>query len=133
MPHRLIEKGVDEMLCLNLNQGEYMTIGESVVVQLDSIVGDRCKLVINAPKEVPVLRGKVLERNGGQRPGCVFEGPRWHRKELVWDLSKVQALAAMRTLLSQMDSQDSNVLALRRQLNHMFPDKTERATEVSNG
>ena len=39
----------------------------------------------------------------------------------------------MRTLLSQMDSQDSNVLALRRQLNHMFPDKTERANEVSNG
>ena len=95
------------MLCLNLNQGEYLTIGEDVVVQLNGIAGDRCKLVI--------------------------EGPRWHRKELVWDLSKVQALAAMRTLLSQMDSQDSNVQALRRQLNHMFPDKTERATEVSNG
>lgn len=121
------------MLCLNLNQGEYLTIGEDVVVQLNGIAGDRCKLVIQAPREIPVVRGKVLERNGGQRPGCVFEGPRWHRKELVWDLSKVQALAAMRTLLSQMDSQDSNVQALLRQLNHMFPDKTERATEVSNG
>ena len=121
------------MICLNLNQGEYLTIGEDVVVQLNGIAGDRCKLVIQAPREIPVVRGKVLERNGGQRPGCVFEGPRWHRKELVWDLSKVQALAAMRTLLSQMDSQDSNVQALRRQLNHMFPDKTERATEVSNG
>lgn len=133
MPYRLSEKGVDEMLCLNLNQGEYMTIGENVVVQLDSIVGDRCKLVINAPKEVPVLRGKVLERNGGQRPDCVFDGPRFHRKELIWDRSKAQALTAMRVLLSQMDSRDSNVQTLRRQLNHMFPVDTEQTTQVSNG
>ena len=53
------------MLCLNLMPGEYMTIGDSVVVQLDRIAGDRCKLMINAPKEIPVLRGKVLERTGG--------------------------------------------------------------------
>ena len=109
------------MLCLNLNQGEYMTIGENVVIQMDGISGDRCKLVIHAPKEIPVLRGKVLERTGGQRPECVFDGPRWHRKEIIWDRSKAQALAAMRLLLSQMDGRDSNVQALRRQLNHMFP------------
>ena len=45
------------MLCLNLNQGEYLTIGDKVVVQLDRISGDRCKLVIQAPKQVTVLRG----------------------------------------------------------------------------
>ena len=39
------------MLCLNLNQGEYLTIGEDVVVQLHGISGDRCKLVINARSE----------------------------------------------------------------------------------
>lgn len=121
------------MLCLNLNQGEYMTIGENVVVQLDSIAGDRCKLVINAPKEVSILRGKVLERNGRQRPDCVFGGPRFHRKELIWDRSKAQALTAMRVLLSQMDSGDSNVQTLRRQLNHMFPVDTEQTVEVSSG
>ena len=53
------------MLCLSLNQGEYMTIGENVVVQLDHVTGDRCRLVIHAPKEVPILRGKVLERLDG--------------------------------------------------------------------
>ena len=47
------------MLCLNLNQGEYMTIGEDVVVQLDHISGDRCKLVIHAPREVPILRSEL--------------------------------------------------------------------------
>ena len=56
------------MLCLNLNQGEYITIGEEVVVQMDGISGDRCRLMVQAPKEIPVLRGKVLERTGGQRP-----------------------------------------------------------------
>ena len=52
------------MLCLNLSPGEYMTIGENVVVQLDRISGDRCKLVVEAPREIPILRGEVLERQG---------------------------------------------------------------------
>lgn len=121
------------MLCLNLNQGEYLTIGEDIVVQLNGISGDRCALMIQAPKEIPVLRGEVLERTGGQRPSCVFDGPRWHRKEISWDLSKAQALSAMRTLLSQMDGRDSDVQSLRRQLNHMFPAETEQSAEVSNG
>ena len=121
------------MLSLNLNQGEYLTIGESVVVQLDRISGDRCKLLIQAPREVSVLRGRVLERDGGQRPDCVFDAPRWHRREIVLDRSRAQALAAMRRLLSEMDGRDSDVQALRRQLNHIFPVETEQTKEISNG
>jgi len=121
------------MLSLNLNQGEYVTIGENVVVQLDRISGDRCKLLIQAPKEISVLRGKVRERTGGQRPDCVFDTPRWHRREIVMDRSKAQALAAMRLLLSQMNGRDSDVQALRRQLNHIFPMGTEPTREISNG
>ncbi len=123
------------MLCLNLSSGEYMTIGDNVVVQLDRISGDSCRLTIQAPKEVPIVRGEVLERAGGQRPGCVFDSPRWHRKELAWNRSKAQALTAMRTLLSQMDGRDSNVQTLRRQLNHMFPPEQTAAqsTPISNG
>ena len=121
------------MLCLNLNQGEYLTIGDKVVVQLDRISGDRCKLVIQAPKQVTVLRGAVLERTGGKRPDFVFDGPRWHRKEIIWNQSRAQALSAMRRLLSQMDGGDSNVQTLRRQLNHMFPVEPEQTNQVSNG
>lgn len=120
------------MLCLNLNQGEYMTIGDDVVVQLNGISGDRCKLFIQAPREIPILRGAVLERQGGERPECVSDGPRWHRKEIVWDRSKAQALAAMRSVLSRMDGRDSDVQALRRQLNHIFP-PTEQTNTISNG
>ena len=112
-----------------------MTIGENVVVQVDRILGDSCKLMVQAPRETPVLRGEVLERTGGQRPGCVVDAPRWHRKEIVWDRSKAQALAAMRALLDQMDRYDSNVQSLRRQLDHIFPPekKAGQAPKVSNG
>ena len=137
MPPRQMKEGVDFVLCLYLNQGEYLTIGEDVVVQLYGISGDRCKLMINAPKEIPVLRGKVLERTGGQRPECVFDGPLWHRKEIIWNRSKAQALAAMRRLLSQMDGGDSNVQTLSRQLNHIFPpmqaEEAEQPAEISPG
>ena len=119
------------MLCLNLTPGEYMTIGDSVVVQLDRIAGDRCKLMIDAPREIPTLRGEVLERTGGERPSCVFDAPRWHRREIPWNRSKAQALAAMRMLLSEMDGWDSNVQALRRQLDHMFPPEAKQPAEAS--
>jgi len=109
------------MLSLGLKQGEYLTIGDNVVVQLDRIAGDRCKLVIEAPRQIPIVRGTVLEREGGERPGCVFDAPRWHKREISWDRSKAQALSAMRKLLSEMDGRDDDVQALRRQLNHMFP------------
>lgn len=125
------------MLCLGLNQGEYMTIGSDVVVQLDRIEGDRCRLVIKAPREIPVVRGKVLEREGGERPDCVFDAPRYHRREVPWDRSKAQALSAMRTLLSKMDGRDSDVQTLRRQLNHMFPpvqnEEANPPNEISSG
>ena len=61
------------MLCLTLNQGDYMTIGDDVVIQMSRITKDRCKVVIHAPREVPVVRGEVLEREGAERPDFVFE------------------------------------------------------------
>ena len=122
------------MLCLNLNQGEYMTIGDNVVVQLDRISGDRCKLMVDAPREIPVLRGAVLERTGGERPGCVFDTPRWHRREIPWNRSKDQALAAMRALLERMDGEDEDVRTLRRQLEYLFPSGVPgESKKVSSG
>jgi len=131
--HTATEKGVGKMLCLALAPGEYMTIGDNIVVQVDRMSGDRCKLIINAPREIPIVRGSVREREGGERPGCVFDGFRWRKPEISWNRSKSQALAAMRALLSEMDGRDSNVQALRRQLNHMFPESKEQINEVSNG
>lgn len=109
------------MLCLTLSPGDYLTVGEDVVLQLDRLSGDRCKLLIDAPRAVPIVRGAVRERLGGERPASVYDHPRWHRSEIPWDRSRAQALAAMRKLLAMMDSGDQNVRDLRRQLNHIFP------------
>ena len=61
-----------DMLCITLKCGEYFTVGNDTVVQYDKLSGDRIHLTIQAPREVPILRGEVLERNGGKRPDCVY-------------------------------------------------------------
>ena len=119
------------MLSLTLNQGNYLTIGDDIIVQLGRISGDRCKLLVHAPREVPVLRGEVLERTGVERPDCVLNADYWRKTEIPWNRSKEQALTAMRKLLGQMDGRDDGVKALRRQLNYMFP--PEQTSKVSNG
>ena len=71
------------MLCLTLLPGEYLTIGSDVVVQLDRISGDSCTLAVQAPREIPIVRGAVLEREGGQRPEHLAEVPKkGHRSAL---------------------------------------------------
>ena len=102
------------MLSLQLKTGD-------VVVQLDHISGDRCKLMIKAPRDMAILRGEVLERTGGERPECVCAGPYRHRQTVIWNRGKTQALNSMRQLLSRMDSGDEDVKALRRQLEFIFP------------
>ena len=111
------------MLVLQLKTGEYMTIGDDVIVQLNDVSGNRCKLMVEAPREVPVIRGELLERAGAERPECVMETARsrWSGSGLSWNRNKTQALIAMRRLLSQMDSGDDQVKDLRRQLDFLFP------------
>ena len=121
------------MLRLTLTPGDYFTINGNIVVQLHRLEGERSLVAVEAPREMRIVRGAVLEREGGERPECVFDAPRWYKPEIPWDRSKAQALAAMRLLLSQMDGRDSNVQTLRRQLNHMFPTEAKQSQEVSNG
>lgn len=59
------------MLCITLRKGDYLTIGNDVVIRLEQLGEERAHLAIDAPREVPILRGEVLERGGGKRPDCV--------------------------------------------------------------
>ena len=61
------------MLHLNLGQEEYLTINGNIVIKLRAVEGKHAYLSIDAPREIPVVRGKVLERSGGKRPSCVDE------------------------------------------------------------
>ena len=116
------------MLSLQLRTGDYMTIGDEVVFNWTHLAGDRCKLMVKAPRDMTILRGEVLERTGGERPECVVDGPYRHRQE--WNRNKSQALAAMRALLCEMDGEDSNVQSLRRQLDLIFPPESTSSEPV---
>jgi len=63
------------MLKLSLSAGEYLTIGENIVVQIYRCEGGRSYLAIDAPREIPVVRGTVRERLGAQRPGKLAQVP----------------------------------------------------------
>ena len=59
------------MLSLQLKDGDYLTIGEDIVIQV--FTNAAVKLSVQAPKDMTILRGKVLERNGEDRPSCVYD------------------------------------------------------------
>ena len=59
------------MLSLQLKDGEYLTIGEDIVIQVSTTSAVR--LSVKAPKDMTILRGEVLERTGEARPACLHE------------------------------------------------------------
>ena len=63
------------MLKLSLAPGEYLTIGENVVVQVYSAESGRAYLAIDAPREIPVVRGAVREREGAKPPAKLAQVP----------------------------------------------------------
>lgn len=67
------------MLSLMLKDGEYLTIGEDIAVQVFRGPGPQIRVAVKAPRDMTILRGEVLERSGGRRPdglvGPMSSGP----------------------------------------------------------
>ena len=59
------------MLSLYLKDGEYLTIGDEIVVQV--FTNSTIRPSVKAPKDMTILRGEVLERNGNERPDCLLD------------------------------------------------------------
>jgi len=111
------------MLSLNLKQGEYLTVGSDVVVQLDRISGDSCTLAVQAPREIPILRGEV-----GQRPACLApppkKKPRYYRDQVFrWNDDRERAVRAMKRVFDRLEEQGSveEAKVLRTQLDRIIP------------
>ncbi len=52
------------MLTLTVKEGEYIKIGDDIFVKYTSnLRSDSIRLSIDVPKEVPVVRSKVYEKN----------------------------------------------------------------------
>ena len=56
------------MLVLSRKQGEVITIGNGVTVTVLAVRGDRVKIGVQAPAEVPVHRQEIRDRIGGCSP-----------------------------------------------------------------
>lgn len=59
------------MLKLTVLPEEYITINENIVIKVERVAGGKVNLAIHADKNIPVVRGKVLERDGADRPDCL--------------------------------------------------------------
>lgn len=116
------------MLKLSLLPEEYLTINQDIVVQLTRIAGGRANLAIHAGREVPIVRGAVLERQGGERPACLQppsgKKARYYRDQVFrWNDDREKAVRTMKQVLDRLEQKGSTEEAeiLRTQLNRIIP------------
>ena len=57
------------MLSLTVRSGDYITIGEDIVVQVVK-AGEVCRLAIEAPREMGIARAKIHEQ-AEEVPLCI--------------------------------------------------------------
>ena len=116
------------MLKLSLCPEEYLTINGNIVVQLNRINGGRAYLSVEAAREIPIVRGNVLERKGASRPACL-EAPARRRtpprrnQTFRWNDERDRAAQAMEQAIQQLEAQGQHDMArkLRTQLDHIVP------------
>ena len=117
------------MLCITMKRGEYFTVGGDTVVLFDQLSGERAHLTIHAPREVSIVRGEVLERQGGQRPACLAslpprKKPKYKRAAVfLWNDGRERAIQALEKLAAQMEESGAAEEArlLREQLRQLVP------------
>lgn len=116
------------MLKLTLLPDEYLMIGNNTVVQLARIAGGRADLAIDAPRTVPIVRGAVLERDGGQRPACLAPPARtkarYHRDQIFrWNDDRERAVRIMKQVIDRLERSGAGgeTKVLRTQLDRIIP------------
>jgi len=53
------------MLVLSRYSGEKIKIGDNVMITIVSVEGDKVRIGIDAPKDVPILRTEIIKPTGG--------------------------------------------------------------------
>ena len=116
------------MLKLTLLPDEYLTINGDIVVQLKRVAGGRADVAVDAPREMPVVRGTLLERQGGERPACLAPPPkkkgRTYRDQIFrWNDDRERAVRIMKQAFDRLEEKGSGEEAavLRTQLDRIIP------------
>ena len=128
------------MLKLSLLPEEYLTINEDIVVQLIRVAGGRASLAIHAGREIPIVRGTVLEQEGKERPACLLppsgRKARYYRDQVFrWNDDRERAVRAMKRTIQKLeqDGRSEEAASLRTQLDRIIPafwesELTEKST-----
>ena len=100
------------MLKLSMLPEDYLTINGDIGVQLARVAGGRADVAIHARREVPIVRGEVLERQGGQRPACLAapakKKARYRRDQVFrWNDDRERAVKAMRRVMDRLEQNGS--------------------------
>lgn len=101
------------MLSLQLKSGDYLTIDSDIVIQVFRN-GNQIQVSIQAPREMPIARGKVLERDGQPRPSILHSRPTKSPADRRHAARQLEKYAARReaklAALAEAVPEDKNVL-----------------------
>ena len=107
---------------LSMQPDEYLTINGNIVIHLHQINGGRARLGIDADRSVPILRGAVHERTGGERPPCLDKLSHARRTLNPQKSPREQAEEQVWAALEQLDrpGNEEEVTRLREQLKRLI-------------
>jgi carbon storage regulator len=63
MQERNLNQGVIDMLCLTRKLNETIRINDDIEIVVVRVNGNRVKIGVQAPQDVKVLRGELVERD----------------------------------------------------------------------
>jgi len=61
------------MLILQRKAGESLVIGENITVAIMAVEGNRVRLAISAPEDVPILRSELITATAANRDSAMEE------------------------------------------------------------
>jgi len=94
------------MLSLQLKSGDYFTIGDNITVQVLKRSSSLVRVIVEAPREIPVLRGKVHERTE-ERPEWLREKPPKSPSERKYDAKHFEEWTKKKELREQERQRES--------------------------
>ena len=121
------------MLALSLQPEEYITINDNIVVTVSRLSRSRCFLAIEADRNIPIVRGVVLERNGNPPPTCIEDRPPLRKPKhkygasVRWNSSREQAMLTLEKIADRLErnGDGDEARVLRAQLRQIAPDAQE--------
>lgn len=110
------------MLTLRMKPGEYLVIGEDIAVQVFEKKRNYLEVAVEAPREVPVLRGEIYEQQNA-RPSFLRERRTQTPSERNANIRRKEVLARRADAAQQineiLDKWDKGNLELEKDISAM--------------